>query len=59
MDSLDDAYDLVYFASAFHWGPEDVAYTKAFSITCVPQLDTMHPNMGSGANLTIKIFKRP
>ena len=29
---LDDTYDLVYSASAFHWVPEKVGYTKVFSM---------------------------
>ena len=29
---LDDTYDLVYSASAFHWVPEKVGYAKVFSI---------------------------
>ena len=29
---LDDIYDLVYSASAFHWVPEKVGYTKVFSM---------------------------
>ncbi|MDE5882222.1 MAG: class I SAM-dependent methyltransferase [Muribaculaceae bacterium] len=28
----DDTYDLVYSASAFHWVPEKVGYTKVFSM---------------------------
>lgn len=28
----DDAYDLVYSASAFHWVPEDIGYAKVFSM---------------------------
>ena len=28
---LDDKYDLVYSASAFHWVPESIGYTKVFS----------------------------
>ena len=28
----DDMYDLVYSASAFHWIPEDIGYTKVFSM---------------------------
>ena len=28
----DDAYDLVYSASAFHWIPEEIGYTKVFQI---------------------------
>lgn len=28
----DDAYDLVYSASAFHWVPEEVGYRKAFAM---------------------------
>lgn len=28
----DDMYDLVYSASAFHWVPEEVGYTKVFSM---------------------------
>ena len=28
----DDTYDLVYSASAFHWVPEDIGYTKVFSM---------------------------
>ena len=28
----DDAYDLVYSASAFHWVPESIGYTKVFSM---------------------------
>lgn len=28
----DDSYDLVYSASAFHWVPESVGYTKVFSM---------------------------
>ena len=31
-DFLDDLYDLVYSASAFHWVPEKVGYTKVFSM---------------------------
>lgn len=27
-----DAYDLVYSASAFHWVPEEIGYTKVFSM---------------------------
>ena len=27
-----DTYDLVYSASAFHWIPEEIGYTKAYSI---------------------------
>ena len=29
---LDNTYDLVYSASAFHWVPESVGYTKVFSM---------------------------
>ena len=29
---LDDTYDLVYSASAFHWVPESIGYTKVFSM---------------------------
>ena len=29
---LDDTYDLVYSASAFHWIPEDIGYAKVFSM---------------------------
>ncbi len=32
IDFPDDAYDLVYSASAFHWIPESVGYTKVFSM---------------------------
>lgn len=32
MNFLDDTYDLVYSASAFHWVPESVGYTKVFSM---------------------------
>ncbi len=28
----DDTYDLVYSASAFHWVPESIGYTKVFSM---------------------------
>ncbi|HKM35369.1 MAG TPA: class I SAM-dependent methyltransferase [Lachnospiraceae bacterium] len=28
----DDAYDLVYSASAFHWVPEEIGYKKVFSM---------------------------
>ena len=28
----DDTYDLVYSASAFHWIPEDVGYTKVYAM---------------------------
>lgn len=28
----DDTYDLVYSASAFHWIPEDIGYTKVFAM---------------------------
>ncbi|MDE7242676.1 MAG: class I SAM-dependent methyltransferase [Oscillospiraceae bacterium] len=29
---LDDTYDLVYSASAFHWVPESIGYAKVFSM---------------------------
>ncbi|MDE7132524.1 MAG: class I SAM-dependent methyltransferase [Lachnospiraceae bacterium] len=29
---LDNTYDLVYSASAFHWVPENIGYTKVFSM---------------------------
>lgn len=29
---LDNTYDLVYSASAFHWVPESIGYTKVFSM---------------------------
>ena len=29
---LDDTYNLVYSASAFHWVPENIGYTKVFSM---------------------------
>ena len=29
---LEDTYDLVYSASAFHWVPESIGYTKVFSM---------------------------
>lgn len=32
IDFPDDTYDLVYSASAFHWIPESVGYTKVFSM---------------------------
>ena len=32
MDFLDDTYDLVYSASAFHWIPENIGYPKVFSM---------------------------
>ena len=32
VDFLDNTYDLVYSASAFHWVPEDIGYTKVFSM---------------------------
>lgn len=32
MNFLDDTYDLVYSASAFHWVPESIGYTKVFSM---------------------------
>ena len=32
MNFLDDTYDLVYSASAFHWIPENIGYTKVFSM---------------------------
>jgi len=32
MNFLDAAYDLVYSASAFHWVPESIGYTKVFSM---------------------------
>lgn len=28
----DDAFDLVYSASAFHWVPEEIGYTKVFQV---------------------------
>ena len=31
-DFIDDTYDLVYSASAFHWIPEDVGYAKVFAM---------------------------
>ena len=31
-DFSDNTYDLVYSASAFHWVPEDIGYTKVFSM---------------------------
>ncbi len=31
-DFSDDTYDLVYSASAFHWVPERIGYTKVFSM---------------------------
>ncbi len=32
MNFSDDTYDLVYSASAFHWVPESIGYTKVFSM---------------------------
>lgn len=32
MNFLDNTYDLVYSASAFHWVPENIGYTKVFSM---------------------------
>ena len=32
MDFSDATYDLVYSASAFHWVPESIGYTKVFSM---------------------------
>ena len=32
IDFSDDTYDLVYSASAFHWIPEDIGYTKVFAM---------------------------
>lgn len=32
IDFTDDTYDLVYSASAFHWIPEDIGYTKVFAM---------------------------
>ena len=32
IDFLDDTYDLVYSASAFHWIPEDIGYAKVFAM---------------------------
>ena len=32
VDFPDDMYDLVYSASAFHWIPESIGYTKVFSM---------------------------
>ena len=32
IDFADDTYDLVYSASAFHWIPEDIGYTKVFGM---------------------------
>ena len=32
VDFSDDTYDLVYSASAFHWVPESIGYTKVFSM---------------------------
>ena len=30
-----NAYDLVYSASAFHWIPESIGYTKVFSLSLI------------------------
>ncbi len=32
MNFLDDTYDLVYSATAFHWVPENIGYKKVFSM---------------------------
>ena len=32
IDFLDNTYDLVYSASAFHWIPEDIGYTKVYAM---------------------------
>ena len=32
IDFSDDTYDMVYSASAFHWIPEDIGYTKVYAM---------------------------